>query len=308
MTNYKLHTLFWISTFAILLTGNTPTYGVCSQNISVIAHRGNSSENPENTQASFQSAIDMHVDFIELDIHLCKDNVPCVFHDRSTSRTTNSEGQLYIEELTVNDLKELDAGGWFSESFSGQQIPTLEEVLQMPLRNTGVMIEIKEGSASNEALASAVSAVVRKYSRIKSGNPIIVGSLSPEITLELRTFLPELPIIAIVEDLEDIPRFKAARAQIYAVKYDLLTQDVYNELSNNDKVVWTFTVDDSAAMHKMADIGVSGIITNRPKELINVREELAEKCYNVINVSRVIPIMFQKSVFGFEKAPAIERS
>lgn len=285
--SYSIRQSIWLPTLFMLLAWHTLSYGVCSQHLSVIAHRGNSSENPENTLASFQSAIEMGVDFIELDVHLCKNNIPCVIHDRSLSRTTDSEDIVFIEELTVDDIRTLDAGGWYDETFTGEQVPTLAEVLNMPLGNTGVMIEIKKGSAPNKILASEVSAVVRKYSREKSGNPLIVGSLSPEITVLLRTYLPELPIIAIVDDLDDIPRFRPARAKVYAVRNDLLSQDVYDELSGDGKVVWTFTVDDTNQMHQMAELGVSGIITNRPRDLIEIRKELSEKCYDVINVSRV---------------------
>ncbi|MEM1282331.1 MAG: glycerophosphodiester phosphodiesterase family protein [Chlamydiota bacterium] len=279
--------MFWLPTLFIFFACNTLAYSVCSQHLSVIAHRGNSSENPENTLASFQSAIDQGVDYIELDVHLCKNGVPCVIHDRSLSRTTNSENIMYVEELSIDDIKVLDAGTWYDNSFSGEQVPTLEEVLQLPLGKTGVMIEIKKGSNTDEKLASAVSSIVRKYARVKSGNPLIVGSLSPEITTLLRSYLPELPIIAIIEDLDDLPRFKPSRAKIYAVQEDLLSQHVYDRLSREGKVVWSFTVDEKDRMYQLAELGVSGIITNRPKDLIEVREELTEKCYDVINVSRV---------------------
>lgn len=284
MSKFRSYSNAWILAFLVFAGWSDYCYSICTQHLSIIAHRGNSSETPENTLASFQSAIDMHADFIELDVHLCADGIPCVIHDNNTLRTTNSESQLFVNEQSLDGLKELDAGVWFDKSFSGEQIPTLEEVLQLHLGNTGLMIEIKEGSAPPKELVSAVSSVVRKFSRVKAGNPILIGSISPDIVIQLREQLPEMAIIAIVEDIRLIPRYRPARADIYAVRHDLLTKDVYNDLSNN-KVVWAYTVDNTDEMYKMAEMGVSGIITNNPKELLKVRNDLAEKCFDVINVS-----------------------
>ena len=84
----------------------------------------------------------MGVDWVELDVKLTKDQVPVLFHDDDLERTTGVQGP--IAEMDYADLKELDAGSWFGESFIGVKIPTLEEAVEVLLeRNLGLNLEIK---------------------------------------------------------------------------------------------------------------------------------------------------------------------
>lgn len=271
--------VYWI----FFLSWNHSSFAVCNQHLAVIAHRGNSAEFPENTLAAFQSAIDMGVDFIELDVHLSADGVPYVIHDQTIIRTTDSDSAVEINQLSFEEIADLDAGSWFDREFANEKLPTLEEVLQLPLGNTGVMIEIKEGSFDTNTLAKAVASLVRKYSQVKIGNPIVTGSISPEIVVALRNELPELPIIAIVEDPKKIPDYRPARPNLYAVYHDILDKKLIGELQSGPKVIWVFTVDQPTKMYLLSKMGVDGIITNRPKALLELRAKLAEHCYDVIN-------------------------
>lgn len=95
----------------------------------VVAHRGDLEHYPENTLAAFESAITRGADVIELDVFLSKDHELVVHHDHTLERTTNGTG--YVGDLTLSELKRLDAGSWFSERFTGECIPTLGEVLEL---------------------------------------------------------------------------------------------------------------------------------------------------------------------------------
>lgn len=95
----------------------------------IIAHRGSKGTHPENTLAAFKEAIRVGADGIELDVQLSKDNHLIVIHDETVDRTTNGYGE--ISQLTLAELKQLDAGNWFKENPIRQEIPTLEEVLQL---------------------------------------------------------------------------------------------------------------------------------------------------------------------------------
>lgn len=107
----------------------------------IFAHRGVSSEAPENTLPAFRLALDQGCKAIELDVQLTKDHQLVVFHDDKLERTTNGEG--YLKDFTLSELKQKDAGKWYSEEFQGVQIPTLREVLELVDRNILVNIEIK---------------------------------------------------------------------------------------------------------------------------------------------------------------------
>ncbi|EHJ55961.1 hypothetical protein HMPREF9318_00717 [Streptococcus urinalis FB127-CNA-2] len=94
----------------------------------IFAHRGSKWNRPENTIAAFDEALRVGSDGIELDVHRTKDNHLVVIHDESVDRTTNGVG--LVRDLTLAELKELDAGSWFSVDYFREKIPTFIEVLE----------------------------------------------------------------------------------------------------------------------------------------------------------------------------------
>ena len=110
----------------------------------VFAHRGSKGTLPENTLLSIKEAVRVGSDGIEIDVHLSKDKKIVVIHDETVNRTTNGNG--YIKNMTLEEIKSLDAGSWFSEEYKNEKIPTLEELLDFlnNLNFTGTLnIEIK---------------------------------------------------------------------------------------------------------------------------------------------------------------------
>jgi glycerophosphoryl diester phosphodiesterase len=106
------------------------------------AHRGASKYYPENTMLSYEKAVELGADLIELDVHLSKDGIPVVIHNHTLDETTNGKGM--VKDYTLEQLKRLDAGSWFSEQYAGLQIPTLEEVLLWAKGKTWISIELKQ--------------------------------------------------------------------------------------------------------------------------------------------------------------------
>ena len=97
----------------------------------VIGHRGAKGYAPENTLESIRTAADMGVEWVELDVKLTRDGVPVIFHDEDLARVTNGSGLM--AETDYEDVKDLDAGSWYGESFLGAKIPTLEETASVAL-------------------------------------------------------------------------------------------------------------------------------------------------------------------------------
>ncbi|HHH81805.1 MAG TPA: glycerophosphodiester phosphodiesterase, partial [Chloroflexi bacterium] len=94
----------------------------------MIAHRGASAYAPENTMAAFRLAEAMGADGIEFDVKLTADGVPIVMHDATLDRTTDGSGE--VARRTLNEIRKLDAGSFFEDSFAGEKVPTLAEVLE----------------------------------------------------------------------------------------------------------------------------------------------------------------------------------
>lgn len=88
-----------------------------------VAHRGASAYAPENTRAAFQKGVDLQADYLECDVHLSKDDELIVMHDDKVDRTTDGKG--YVREMTLSELRLLNAGKLFGEDFAGEPIMTL---------------------------------------------------------------------------------------------------------------------------------------------------------------------------------------
>lgn len=252
---------YWIVTF---MSVYSTLFG-----ITVIGHRGNSSEAPENTLVAFEKAIEAGVDFIEFDVHLTKDGVPIVIHDQILGRTTTSGHPLAINTLTLDEVKLYDAGAWFDAKFTGEKLPTLEEVLDKAQDRVGLMIEIKSGSAPEEKLALEVLKVIEKAKLKGKTGPIIVGSFSIPILETIRKKAPEQPIIAIVEHHDQIEKHKINKPEYYALKHTLATPQNISSLQKEGRKVWVWVVDSEPHMNQMLHVNVEGFISNAPKKLLS---------------------------------------
>ena len=107
----------------------------------LVGHHGALEVAPENTLASFQRAADDGVDVIEMDIRLSADEHVVVMHDGTVSRTTNGSG--IVSEMSLAELKRVDAGSWFDARYAGERIPTLVEVLSWAQGKVGLLLELK---------------------------------------------------------------------------------------------------------------------------------------------------------------------
>jgi len=107
----------------------------------VIGHRGSPLRAPENTVPSYLKAIEEGADFIEVDVRTTRDGELVIMHDSTVDRTTNGRGR--VADMSLSEVKSLDAGSWFSEEYSGTRVPTLSEVLELARGKVGVVIELK---------------------------------------------------------------------------------------------------------------------------------------------------------------------
>lgn len=252
-----------------LMMGSTSVGASCS----VIAHRGNSSEAPENTISAFTQALGMDVDFIEFDVHLSQDGVPMVFHDPTLERTTDHGLTTPIWEMNSEDLQKLDAGSWYDELYAGERIPTLREVLALPRHHTGLMIEIKDESASPEKLAHAVAEVIQEM----EPQGVLIGSIKPQILKYIREYLPHHAIIAIVETEEEWLPHLANDPEVIAISQELVTARRVDECIRAKKPLWVWTVDEENQMADLIEMKVHGLITNRPRTLKSLKEVRSQK-------------------------------
>lgn len=230
---------------------------------SIIAHRGASAEAPENTISSIQRAIDIGVDFIEIDVHLSLDSIPVVIHDPTPRRITGGKIKKKIERMNLEDIRNLDAGSWFQAQFSKEKIPALKEVLALDRKSAGLMIEIKKGGVKPEAMADALIKVIGN----PKGQNLLLGSFAPEILRAISDQNPYISTMGILEKKSMIPIFRGMKLPRLAIWYKILDDNLIKSLQDEGIEVWTFTVDKPEIADHLISLNVNGIITNDPRLL-----------------------------------------
>jgi glycerophosphoryl diester phosphodiesterase len=107
----------------------------------IAAHRGGAATHPENTLPAFAEAVRLGAHMIELDVAISRDGVLVLMHDATVNRTTDGKGK--VNDLTLEELKRLDAGAWKDRRFAGTRVPTLAEALEMMPRNVWLNVDFK---------------------------------------------------------------------------------------------------------------------------------------------------------------------
>ncbi|MEQ9408788.1 MAG: Xaa-Pro dipeptidyl-peptidase [Fuerstiella sp.] len=131
-----------------------PERGLCG-------HRGASDSHPENTLAAFREAIMLGVQMIEFDVALTKDSQLVLMHDATVDRTTDGKGR--VSDLTLEELRQLDAGSWKHKKFKGEKIPTLQEALAMMPENIWLNVHLKGSVPLAEKTAAEIAAANRLH-------------------------------------------------------------------------------------------------------------------------------------------------
>lgn len=231
-----------------------------------IAHRGASGYAPENTFAAFRKALAMGATFIETDLQLSRDARFVAMHDPTVQRTTNGQGSVH--EMTLADLRKLDAGSWFGSEFAGERIPTLEEILEFAKKHDVVFyLELKPSGfwGGEHALISAL----RESGEIAR---TVVISFDPQILASVRRIEPTLMTGLLFDGRIPNPLEKALEvgARQIAVRGDLVTPRFLKETRERDLQVVCWTVNQPAHMRLLADAGVAGIMSDYPDLLVDL--------------------------------------
>ena len=126
----------------------------------VIAHRGASGYEPENTLAAFQKAIDLGADMVELDAHLSRDGELVVIHDERLERLTSGFG--FVSDYTVSELKQFKILKQ-CENGDSERIPTLREVFELIGKRVGVVVELKTGYFLYDGIEAKTARLLEEF-------------------------------------------------------------------------------------------------------------------------------------------------
>lgn len=229
------------------------------------AHRGDSSNAPENTLAAFRAAIDLKAPWIELDVHPTRDGALVVIHDDTIERTTGASGA--VSDLSLAEIQKLDAGSWFSQRFTGEHIPQLAEVFEMVAPTaTRLNIEIKAAPEGLDVSHGVVD-LLRRYQKERE---YVVSSFDLPALLQVQALAPEVPlaILGWGPDLLLIARqyhFPWIHGFFATMDSDTVVQAQASGIGVN---VWT--VDDPETLASWRVMGVDKICTNCPALMLAV--------------------------------------
>lgn len=234
----------------------------------IIAHRGSSHLAPENTLAAFKLGW-RETTTCELDIHSTLDGKLLVIHDASTKRTTGTD--FAVAKHPLSELQQLDAGSWKGPRWKGEKLPSLEEVIAaMPARKR-LLIEMKTGSE----IIPELRRVIRASGKEKQ---LLLQSFSHPVCVEARKAFPNIPVYLLVASKQDmltrawrstvdrgILRAKAVGLDGINVNDTLLVDaTAVQKIHTVGLKVHVWTIDKINDAKKLVNMGVDGIITNRP--------------------------------------------
>jgi glycerophosphoryl diester phosphodiesterase len=233
----------------------------------VIGHRGARGHAPENTLLALDMGIRLGASWLEFDVQLHPSGALLVMHDLSVDRTTNGKGLL--AELDFDSLRKLDAG-------QGQQIPTLEEALDLVEQRAGVNVELKTADGTGEAVAG----VLRRY--LEAGWPaerMLVSSFHLPELWEFHQAAPEIPVGVL---LAGVPLDWAGCAtELQAAAVNLSSEFVDPRLVADAKAhgrqVYVYTVNDPAEVRALREQGVDGVFTDYPDRVLEALKEPKKK-------------------------------
>lgn len=239
--------------------------------VQVLAHRGASAYAPENTARAFRLAIEQRADWLEFDVQQTRDGQLVVFHDLRVERTTNGRGAL--RDLTLDEVRRLDAGSWFGAEFAGEPVPTFEEVVALA-QQAGIRIfpEVKD-PRFYPGIEERVAATLHAYGYEGS---TIVQSFDADSLERMREINPRLRLAALYTRDDQPKDDPPARAEVIGPPWELIASDreLVREAHGAGRQVIAWSVDSPGAAKQMIEARVDGIITNRPdviRELLEAR-------------------------------------
>jgi len=233
----------------------------------IFGHRGASAYAPMNTLPAFELAAAQGADGVELDVHLSKDQQVIVLHDFTIDHTTNGSG--YAREMTLAQLKALDAGSWMNPQFRDVRIPTLDEVFLAVGHKLYINVEIKSETEETDGVEQWVAACIEKHAMTER---VIVSSFNPLALQRFREIMPDVPIGYLYAP-EEQPFQAIMETLPHEAKhpYHVMIDPGYMDWARqNGYRVNTWTVNGPARARELFDLGVDAIITDAPDVMLEV--------------------------------------
>ncbi|MFJ5964935.1 glycerophosphodiester phosphodiesterase [Bacillus sp. NPDC093026] len=241
----------------------------------IFAHRGFKGIYPENTMIAFEHAMNSGADGIELDVQLTKDGRLAVIHDEKLNRTTNLKG--LVKDHTYEELKAADASHTFFEKTGAVSIPLLEEVLELVVPKSSLLIniELKNSIFRYPGIEEKVKEQIEHF---QIEDRVLVSSFHHGSLAHFHKLMPDVELAVLTMDVIHQPEvyIKTIPAKGYHpnMKGAGVTKEVVTALQSTHQAIRPFTVNSEKQMKKMFSLGVDGIFTDFPDRAVKIRDEM----------------------------------
>ena len=231
----------------------------------VVAHRGAHEGIPENTLAAYQKAIELGVDFVEIDVRTTKDGKLVSIHN-STVDAYTSEAKGKVKDFTLAELRALDIGSRVGPEWKGTRIPTFEEILDLCKGKVGIYLDLKD--APVDQIVAAIKERGMAHEVLWYANPRQLKemkALCPEC-IEMPDPGPEMLLPGVLEWLE--PRVVASVWRYYS--------KTFVEQCHAAGAIVIVDESDPSCWEQAIAWGSDGIQTDHPKALVEFLEQRGE--------------------------------
>ena len=235
----------------------------------ICAHRGRSGVFPENTIAAFEAAIELGVDFLELDVRRTADGEIICLHDPTVDRTTDGSGEL--SSLTLAEVQALDAGAWKGAEHAGARIPLLREVVEVIAPRLVVDIEIKQ-----RGIAEQVAQIVQETGALRR---VTVVSFDFDDLRTAKATAPALACGLITSGPEDegvageralVSSALECGANFISCAHGNITPTLLRECQLMGLTLMAWTMDEPEDLQRMIDLGVGAVVSNYPDRALEL--------------------------------------
>ncbi|MEO6413666.1 MAG: glycerophosphodiester phosphodiesterase family protein [Pedococcus sp.] len=270
-----------VTAFAVVLGLAPGTASAAdSHQVAVIAHRGSGAMAPENTLASVQLALKQGADYIENDIMRTSDGALVIMHDLTLARTTNVE-QVFPDRapwntatFTLAEIKQLDAGSWFSASYAGQRVPTLREWVEAVGSRAGMLLEAKDPWAF-PGIERDIDKELRSiptFSKALAANRVIMQAGDEPWLRAYHDLAPDVPVGLLYYTRPTDEQLVAASTWLDSVHPALgnIDEAIVDRSHALGLDIHVWTVNFGGDMSRGIAWGVDGIITDYPSVLRDI--------------------------------------
>jgi glycerophosphoryl diester phosphodiesterase len=240
----------------------------------VTAHRGASAHAPENTLAAVRRALGLGADAVECDVHRTRDGELVVIHDPHLRRTTDAAQRFpgrdrwRVRDLTLAEIKSLDAGSWFGRDYAAERVPTLREWAVEVGDRARMLVEIKQ-PARYPGIAGDLAGLLHQVPELAAavaGRRLVIQSFDHAWLQGFRELVPAVPVGLLYESRPTGPEIAVASRYAHQVNPSLnaVDREMVRAVQASGMEVHVWTPNSHRQLRSALRCGVDGLITNRP--------------------------------------------